>query len=148
MSGLISVESSVTVINTVQAFPCVEDLGSKLLMQRIPHLYSNKGLTTEEQRHDFALPAEIRHLAMYILMLDQAADLSVNHPVKLGDQYDIVSQLSMLRKEGQPLGPAGLLPFTSVKYQLALIDHKKDGSFLWLLGSKALPAKVGQKLRC
>lgn len=80
-------------------------------------------------------------------MLNQAADLSVNHPVKLGDQDNVITQLSMLRKEGQPLSAAGLLPFTSIKYQLALIDHKKDGSFLWLLGSKALPAEVDQELR-
>ena len=75
-------------------------------MKRIPPLYRYEGLTTEEKRQQLTLPTEVGHLAMDVLILDQTPDLTVDHPVKLGDQDNVIAQLSMLRKEGQPLGPA------------------------------------------
>lgn len=107
----------------------------------------NGHTATEEQGQQLTLPTEVGHLPVDVLMLDQTPDLTVNHPVKLGNQDDVIAQLSMLRKEGQPLGPAGLLPFSCIKQQLALIDHQKDRSFLRLLGSKALPAVIDQEFR-
>ena len=70
------------------------------------------------------------------LIFDQTSDLAVNHPVKLGDQDDIISELSMLREETEPFGPAILLPFTGIEQQLTLIDYQQDRSFLWCFGSK------------
>ena len=82
---------------------------------------------------------------MNVLMLDQTPDLPVNHPVELGDQNDIVTELSMLRKKAEPLRPAGLLPFPGIEEQLTLVDHQQDRSFLWRLVSKPLPAVLDQE---
>lgn len=114
-------------------------------MKRIPPLHRYESVSAEEDREGFALPAEVGHLAMDVLILDQTPDLTVDHPVELSDQDDVIAQLSMLRKERQPLGPAGLLPFTGIEEQLTLIDDQEDGSFLWRLVAKPLPAILGQE---
>lgn len=103
---LVRIEGCIAVIDAVKALPGVEQLGTKLLMKGIPHLDGYEGLSAEEQGKGFALPTEVRHLPMDELIFDQAANLPVNHPVKLSDQDDVIPELSMLRKEGQPLGPS------------------------------------------
>ena len=123
---LLLVEGGITVIDAVQALPGVEHLGSKPLMKRVPPFHSNESLAAEEQRQQLTLPAEVGHLPVNVLIFNQAPDLTVDHPVKLGDQDDIKPKLSMLRKEGKPLGPAVALPFPGIKEQLALVDHQKD----------------------
>ena len=105
--------------------PGMEQFRSEPFLQRIPALYRYEGLTAEEQRQDLTLPTEVGHLPMDVLIFDQTSDLTVNHPVELGEQDDIIAQLSMLRKEGQPLGPAIDLPFTGIKEQLMLGEKLK-----------------------
>ena len=93
------------------------------------------------------MPTKVGHLAMNELILNQAADLPVNHAVELGDQDDIVTQLSMLRKEAKPLLPAFLLPFTGIEKQLALVDHQQDRT-LFRFGSNFFLTELDQVVRC
>ena len=107
----------------------MEDLRTDLLLERIPAFYRYEGLTAEHQGEHFALPAEIGHLPVDVLILNQAADVSVYHPVKLGDQDDIIAEFSMLRKETEPFVPPGLLPVPGIEQELTLIDHNEHGAF-------------------
>ena len=107
----------------------MEDLGSDLLLQRIPAFYRYKGLTAEYQGEHFALPAKIGHFPVDVLIFDQAANIPVNHAVKLGDEDDVIAEFAMLREEGEPFVPAGLLPITGIEEQLTLINDDQHRSF-------------------
>ena len=147
LHGRGSVEGCVTVIDAVKAFPSMEDLRSNLFFQRIPAFYRYEGLTAEYQGKHFALPAEIGHFAVDVLILDQAPDIPVNHPVKLGDQDDIIAEFSMLRKEGEPFVPACLLPVPGIKQELTLIDHNEHGAFRDVLFSVPVQLELNEIVR-
>lgn len=139
-------EGCIGVVNAVHPLPGMENLSTQALMKRIPPLDSYERLTAEDQGEQFALPTEVGHLTVNELILDQAPDLPVHHPVKLGNQDNIIPQLSMLRKEAEPLGPAILLPFSGIEQQLTLIDHQQNRTFL-RLGSYFILAKLDQEIR-
>ena len=107
----------------------MEDLRPDLFLQRIPAFHRYEGLTAEEQGKHLALPAEIRHLPMNVLIFDQATDIPVNHPVKLGDQDDVIAEFSMLRKETEPFVPPGLLPVPGIEQQLTLVNDDQHSAF-------------------
>lgn len=121
---------------------------SKPLMKRIPHLDSNESLAAKEEGQSFTLPAKVRHLSMDELILNQTPDLTVNHPIKLGNQNDIIAEFAMLREEGKPLSPAGALPFPGIENQLTFVNHKQNRSFFRRFGSKTFLAVIDQILWC
>ena len=81
------------------------------------------------------------------LILDQAPDLAIDHPVELGDQDDIIAQMTMQRKKAKPFITADFLPFPGIKEQLTLINHKQNRSFLDPFITEVLPAVLDQELR-
>ena len=93
------IEGCIGVIDAIHPLPGMEHLGTKPLMKRIPTFYSNERLATKEQGQNLALPTEIGHLSMNKFILNQAADLTIHHPVELSDQDDVIAQFTMLREE-------------------------------------------------
>lgn len=84
---------------------------------------------------------------MDVLILDQTADVSVNHAVKLGDQDDVIAEFSMLREEGEPFVPPGLLPVPGIKEQLTFVDDDEHGSFRNVLFSVPVQLEFDEEVR-
>lgn len=136
-------EQGVRVIDGPQLLPGVDELTSDALFQGIPHLDRNKGITAQDQGQQKSLESEVGKLPMNEFILDQASDLTVDHPVKLCDQRNIIAELPVLGEELKPLVPVFPLPFAGVKEQLALVNDKEDRALVFRTGPAPLEVLAG-----
>src|SRR5699024_4606882 len=95
-----------TIINPL----CPERSGTNLRFQRIPHFNGNKQISKRKQRYQLTSPTKIRDFSMLIFILDQAANLPINHTVKLSHKDNIISKMSMHRKKFKPFIPMFMTP--------------------------------------
>lgn len=105
-------------------------LAANLFLHGIPYLDRDEQLAPAEQGEKFALKAKIADLAVNPFILDQAADLAVQHPIKLGNQDDLITKFPVLRKKAAPLRTVLLAPVAGIEKDLAFVDHQKDLSLL------------------
>ena len=59
---------------------------------------------------------------MFDFVLEQCADLTVYHAVKLAGHYNIVAQVTVLGKKQNPVKTVSLLVVTGIENDLALIN--------------------------
>lgn len=122
-------------------------VAADLELQGIPHLHHNKRAAAEEQRHELSAEAVVTQLPVNELVLNNASDLPINHPVKLGDQRHIKAILPVLGEKREPVRPPLLLPVPRVEYQLALVNDQENSPFLDLLPLEEDSGVVDQVVR-
>ena len=66
---------------------------------------------------------------MNVVVLDQAPDLSVQHPVKLCEQDHVITIMAVLGEEGQPGTPVRGRVFPGIKKELRFIYEDLNLSF-------------------
>lgn len=81
------------------------------------------------------------------LILDQAPDLPVQHPVKLGAQEDKVPKMPVRSKEPCPALPAFHRPVPGIKKQLGLIYDQQDRVLFDTPPLKVIPGDSHQTVR-
>lgn len=100
------------------------------LFNGIPALRSYIEAATGKQAHYKADVARSAHLPVYRVILDQAADLPVKHPVKLGHKYNVITVMPVLGEKGKPALTPYVLPLPAIKEKLRFIYDKQQFTFL------------------
>ena len=123
---LIFLEMLVRIIKRI-VFPVgFEKLRANSFFHRVPDFDGNKQFTTRCEREELPPETEVTDLAVDLLILNQATDLTVDHSVELGNQDNIIAIFTMLREEGKPFLTALSIPFPGVKHQLTLVNHQQQ----------------------
>lgn len=127
----------------------LEKFRSDFLLHRIPDLDTDKELRGQEDRaEEHSTQTKVTYLPVYVLVFDQTSDLAVDHPVKLGNQDNVITIMPVQGKERQPFITSDLAPFTGVEHQLTLIHDQEKRSFLNFLALKILLGELNKVFWC
>lgn len=136
-----------------------QERSADLLIQAVVVADRQEETATEGEGQNQALKAEIAHLPMAGLYLDQTSYLAINHPIELGYENDLVTIMAMLTQELNPVLTALGVPTAGVENKLGLVNYKQNLIFSDLaalpvsnsvlrepIGSKKIVGPIGEKL--
>ena len=122
-------------------------LGSYDLLQTVIAFYTNKELAAAQESNSLALPTEIAHLSMYILVFNKRPNLTVNHTIELSNKYDLITKMAVLTEELDPSHTIILPPITAIKQQLRFVNHEQYVIFPYRLISPIIPCIIVKVIR-
>ncbi len=116
----------VRVIDGEHFFPAEEKASFQAFFQRVPVFNRHIQVIAGEQTDKEADIAEPAYFAVDLFVLDQAADLTVEHAVELCRKDNVIAVVPVLGEEGEPALAADVLPLTAVKEQLGFVYDQQD----------------------
>lgn len=126
-----------------------QERSADLLIQTVVVADRQEETATEGEGQNQALKAEIAHLPMVGLYLDKTPNLTINHPIELGYENDLIAVVSVLTQELYPILAALGVPAAGVENKLGLIHYKQYLIFSDLtalpIGSSVLREPFGRK---
>ena len=117
-----SIKKDVGIIQIIQLAGTQKEGSIYLFMDGVPPLDINEKAAPGQKSKKGTKAARPADLPMYILILDETADLTIKHPVELGSKNNVIAKMPMLAEEGEPASLRETLPLTGIEYQLRLIN--------------------------